>query len=186
VFYGETDTSAWSTLVERQTALSGNFNCTTIPEPVTETAPSLLTKVIRYNNPVPVDYIDTLYEYYDNLPGEYLCMDTTTGGGGGPPCSRLYSAENLYPETFLGDISVYPNPAFSVITISFSLLETSAVQIQIFNASGQLVKIVERGVTMNKGMHKKLADVSKLPSGTYLVEVSCNGARVNNQLVIQR
>jgi hypothetical protein len=76
-------------------------------------------------------------------------------------------------------ISVYPNPATSIINVTVSSSLEGQVQIDILNMMGQLINTVQ--ATDNKAT----IDVAELPAGSYLVTCYNNGNKVASSRFIK-
>jgi len=66
----------------------------------------------------------------------------------------------------------YPNPFNPLTTIAFSIPETAAISLNIFNMQGQLVTTLIPGdLPFSVGYHSLQWDASGHPSGIYLVRL---------------
>ncbi|MBM4221867.1 MAG: T9SS type A sorting domain-containing protein [Gammaproteobacteria bacterium] len=61
----------------------------------------------------------------------------------------------------------YPNPFNPTTTIAYSVPETQAVTLSVFNTNGQLVQTLVNGM-VERGEHKVVFDASSLSSGVYV------------------
>ena len=68
------------------------------------------------------------------------------------------------------NITFYPNPATDVVNFNFSNLETSKVNVMIFDYSGRNLANSEIDIAA----FKSVLDVSMLPSGSYLIYLHNN------------
>jgi hypothetical protein len=87
----------------------------------------------------------------------------------------------------LGDIQAdfFPNPADEEMYVIFSVTNYSEeVLLKIFNFSGQLVAEKNLGIH-SSGTQQVLINVSDLPSGMYLAEISCAGNKHQEKLVVK-
>jgi hypothetical protein len=85
----------------------------------------------------------------------------------------------------VASFAVYPNPANASVTIDFKLKQSGQVRAEIVNLLGQEVFEMERQVT-NVAQNRIQVDVSNLPSGIYLVNITPEqGKRVTQKLVIE-
>jgi len=85
----------------------------------------------------------------------------------------------------INDARFYPNPASETVSVDFSLDESSDVRLNLFNAAGQEIKMVDMG-TMTSGRHTVKSDISKLESGYYLMQVSTgNNVKVSQQIFVE-
>jgi len=74
------------------------------------------------------------------------------------------------------DISVYPNPAKDMITVSFENSKNVGA-INIYNMSGSLIKVVEINGNRNE------IDISELPSGSYIISVDDEKEPLTKQII---
>lgn len=85
------------------------------------------------------------------------------------------------------NIEVFPNPASTEVTISFEgdFDNITASAITIYNISGQVV--AQQSVVPIEGKTKAIIDVTNLPNGTYIVQLSsANGNPQTAKLVIAK
>jgi hypothetical protein len=81
----------------------------------------------------------------------------------------------------LESMSIYPNPAKAIVNVEIELIEEGSVDIQIFNAVGQLV-MQER----NSGAKANIRmDVSELDAGLYIMSVHTDIGIVTERLIIE-
>jgi hypothetical protein len=73
----------------------------------------------------------------------------------------------------INNLSVYPNPASSILNVNFSLNETKSVSVDLYNLKGQLVKNLAADKSL-KGQQHFIFSVSDLASGTYLCRVKAD------------
>lgn len=93
------------------------------------------------------------------------------------PVSDLEGAENT--------LAVVPNPAGFKANVALYLTEASEVKIGVYSVTGQLVKAVQQG-SLAKGHHKVAMDISDIPSGVYLIQVSSDKINLVKRLMIAR
>ncbi|MBK9736358.1 MAG: T9SS type A sorting domain-containing protein [Saprospiraceae bacterium] len=79
------------------------------------------------------------------------------------------------------DIKVYPNPVSDVLFIESSGTAEGLISYTILDMKGS---IVLKGNFTGFGNDRKDIDISKLPSGNYAVQVSCDG-KITNQKVMK-
>lgn len=80
---------------------------------------------------------------------------------------------------------VYPNPANDRAIICYGLKNTSSVKITVFNTLSGIVFDSGKKVE-STGEHKKVVDVSKLPSGKYYYRIQTNETQMMGSFVITR
>ncbi len=68
-------------------------------------------------------------------------------------------------------MSVYPNPANEKLTISYNLVQTSVVNIDIFNLLGTKVKSVPLG-KQSSGEHQPIIETENLNNGIYFLKLN--------------
>ncbi len=79
----------------------------------------------------------------------------------------------------------YPNPFNPSTNVDFSLPETAAVTLKVFDASGRLMgTVVDQ--TMPAGFHTVLLDASGLATGVYLYELRAGDFTATRKMVVSR
>lgn len=73
-------------------------------------------------------------------------------------------------------LNVYPNPVENTLNIRLELEETTAANVRIYNQLGQ--QVLQYQERLNQGENQLMYDVSDLPTGQYVLEIS-NGQRVS-------
>lgn len=79
-------------------------------------------------------------------------------------------------------LSIYPNPAQSYITIEFDLTETKNVSIEIKNILGQTVKTIDNNAFSN-GVNKIEFDVSEFSKGLYFVHLQSENGILSKKFI---
>ena len=69
-------------------------------------------------------------------------------------------------------LSAYPNPASTVVQVSYALNRTSAVTMELFNILGEKVSTVAQTQTLSSGVHSTIVNVSNLASGVYMIKTT--------------
>ena len=82
-------------------------------------------------------------------------------------------------------MSAVPNPASDVVTISYEIAEAGSVNLDLFNAVGEKVAVIDQGAK-NVGVQTVQYSAGTLASGTYYARLMVNGAVVNVPIVIVR
>lgn len=77
-----------------------------------------------------------------------------------------------------GTVTIFPNPANSSITVEHSFSAGKTVYIKVLNAEGKMV--------IAQALYKNTLDVSKLPNGFYIVQLTQDKNISRTKLVIQR
>ncbi|GAB5537867.1 MAG: hypothetical protein Rubg2KO_41160 [Rubricoccaceae bacterium] len=81
------------------------------------------------------------------------------------------SREGVSVSTF----GVAPNPSAGRVTLRFKILETSEVELSVYDALGRLVASLVNG-SVDEGTHEAPADLSALPAGVYVARLSVRGS----------
>ena len=90
--------------------------------------------------------------------------------------TKLVSGKNL--------ISVYPNPASGIVSISFTTTVTSKTKLELYDMSGKVVKNLYEGVLDKNGRQKIELQTNSLPSGIYIVSLQTGNNISQIKLVV--
>ena len=122
---------------------------------------------------------------YDE-PGTYQACVVVTEGAISYEVCRNVSVDycvGIDEIASLNDLTIFPNPASSLLNINASFNSNEDVFIQIYNNQGQLVYNYNEGVTSNIA---QTIDVSNLSSGVYLMQLTTsNGEQLSRSFVIE-
>jgi hypothetical protein len=118
---------------------------------------------------------EEIWEYY-NLFAQKLSNEVVGNIDDVTPIPQIYLKQN------------YPNPFNPETNISFSLKQTSEIELCIYNLKGQMVKTLQKGL-MDKGNHSlvwKGTDDNDKPvaSGVYLYRLSSGKAQTSRKMVL--
>lgn len=83
-------------------------------------------------------------------------------------------------EPFSADITVFPNPTASALTVTFGRLPTIATELTLVNTSGQVI-----GRQPVKAMRETM-NVGTLPAGIYFLHITHEGGSQTKKIVITR
>ena len=88
--------------------------------------------------------------------------------------------------TFSGknDFSIFPNPSFESILVTFSIAENSPVSARHIDPSGRKIKTIANGNFL-AGDHHMSFSAKDLPSGIYLLQIRTCSAIHSQKLIIQ-
>jgi hypothetical protein len=99
-----------------------------------------------------------------NIPGE--CIIST-------PISNVPDSQ----------LSVYPNPSQKELTIDYRTSgQSTYVNLQLFNMLGTPVGVIFEG-SRKDGRHEEVADISSLPSGTYILKYTVNDETLYQKII---
>ena len=120
------------------------------------------------------DYIDT-----DPLGSDCSWIDYIVF----PPSTGLVSdiKNNLSEESHF---SCFPNPANSVVNISYYLEDNKDISISIFNIYGEKIATVLENSKQNKGEHSFKYNVDKMPKGMYFIEFITNNEKTVKKIIV--
>ena len=126
--------------------------------------------------------IDTAGDIYiltkaDGVVRKLVPDDTTTVG--------IASSGNDVPPEGYRLQQNYPNPFNPSTTIRFSLASRSTVQLNIFNANGQLIKSVVNG-NLSAGDHEVTWHAANQPSGIYYYRLQTAEGSLSRKMVLLR
>jgi hypothetical protein len=79
----------------------------------------------------------------------------------------------------------HPNPAGSMTSVEFTLEKAGATKLQLFDATGRVVKSIAEN-WMDAGSHQLNLDVSGLQSGIYYGILESNGNKISRKFIISR
>jgi len=81
-------------------------------------------------------------------------------------------------------LSVYPNPTRSFAQFEFKTSSDDRATLYLTDIAGRL--IYQQSLDPKKGFMKDILDLSKYPSGLYLINIEQNGSVLTEKLVLQR
>ncbi len=87
------------------------------------------------------------------------------------------SLEHLY------QFSIYPNPGYEQVTMSYRLPASSEISIRLYQSTGRVYQEINKG-NQSAGMHR-LTLPTDLPKGIYWVELRSNEGTATKKLIIQ-
>jgi Secretion system C-terminal sorting domain len=103
----------------------------------------------------------------------------------GGPVTGIEPNANLNSDN---QLMVWPNPANSTATISFTLPEGESVSpstLAVYNSRGQLIKILMDGF-QSEGLHTVQWNTEALPSGVYLIKLNTSKCVVSKRVAVTR
>ncbi len=79
--------------------------------------------------------------------------------------------------------SIYPNPAHSMVKISFNSDSEKVNFVELYNSAGQLT--FEKNITMKEIGNSFELNISEMPSGIYFIKFITDSGSFKKKLVIQ-
>ena len=98
------------------------------------------------------------------------------------PSPIISSDESDVPTMFTLEPN-YPNPFNPTTTIPFTVLETSQVQLSVYDMQGRIVDVLVDG-TVQAGAHSATFDAEGLPSGMYFYTIQSNGEKLTRKMML--
>ena len=81
-------------------------------------------------------------------------------------------------------ISVFPNPSSSYVTIQYALVQSTDIQITLYDIIGNKVQEIESSEYHNKNRHNHVLKTDYLSSGVYFIKVSIDGSENTIKLIV--
>ena len=91
---------------------------------------------------------------------------------------------NTTPFEEIYEFSLYPNPGFGQVTMSYRLPASSGIMVRIFQPLGKLIREIDKGIQA-AGRHQMIIPPN-LPAGIYWVELQTDDGAATKKLVIQK
>lgn len=111
-----------------------------------------------------------------------------TGFGGSANGNYEFTKELIsvagIQETVVEVLSVYPNPASDVVTLTFDANTNEEVIVNLIDLSGKVVKTENLG--SNTGLTQTVFHVQDVPAGVYLLSVSSGNYITNQKLIVNK
>ena len=157
-----------------------------IPYDRTSDVPVLLGGDSKVIVPSTANTEESYYKIGNDWMDFYYYDDPSGFQNSGNFCIKALAVEDIMPgfnESLfeVGDVlnQNYPNPFSDVTTISYSILETSEIELSIINIIGQEIIMLEKGQQTN-GQHNinwdgKLSNGSNAEPGIYFCKLKVNG-----------
>jgi hypothetical protein len=100
-----------------------------------------------------------------------------------PDCKYFEECKNTLK---VSNFKVYPNPANSTATISFSLPEAIDGRITLVDMSGRERQVLQPNTNYSKGSHSIEVDVSSVPEGIYLITLYSDKGIQTQRFIVAR
>ncbi|HRP01557.1 MAG TPA: T9SS type A sorting domain-containing protein [Candidatus Kapabacteria bacterium] len=99
------------------------------------------------------------------------------------PIAKVQDSEDSPTST----ISVFPNPANNLITLSINVLDDIRnATITIRDLRGKVVQEIANNNDLNIGTHIYNVNINKIPNGIYFIELNNGNLTINEKLIIQK
>lgn len=80
------------------------------------------------------------------------------------------------------NLSVFPNPANGITTISYDLKQNAAVSVELTDMTGKTVKSL-LSETQPAGAHSHVLNLQSVPAGVYFIKTSVNNKKASQKLI---
>ena len=88
---------------------------------------------------------------------------------------------------FLNEFNLFPNPASANVKVGFSLKEAAAINIKMYNVSGQEVKTFVSDLNLDLGNYEYNFELPQsIASGNYFIEVSSGTRKSIKKLLVNK
>ncbi|MDQ3111518.1 MAG: T9SS type A sorting domain-containing protein [Bacteroidota bacterium] len=95
------------------------------------------------------------------------------------------SANGVETQSVLAtSLNVFPNPANEQSTVNFTLEESSAVAVNIYDMTGKLIVVVADNQQMMAGVYALKVETASLPAGVYFVTITSGEVSVTRRLTV--
>jgi hypothetical protein len=115
--------------------------------------------------------------------------DGTTSGIASPNAFMIRLSTDytggLNENTFVNNVSVYPNPAVSVANVSFNLNNNTNVEIAVTDVTGKVV-YTNTLTNASAGNQKVVINTESLNNGIYIVNIIANGSKTTEKFVVKK
>ena len=133
--------------------------------------------------PVNKGLSDSIYVKSLAISGGYIFAGTYRTGVWKRSLSDILGVNEVGGQKSEVGIEVYPNPANSLLVVSYSLLEKSSLNIGIYDLMGnEVVMLVNQ--EEEKGEYKIEFDAGKLGSGVYFCKLVAGNSTMTRKIVI--
>ena len=151
--------------------------------------PNTTDEIIVYNNgTVSTAYYAQIYGYngafsgtqcYTFIARRSASTYRTDGTTDGP--EEVLEIPVVFENAGFG---IFPNPAFSLVTIEVPMQNEADVQVSVMDPAGKVA--LQQNARMSKGDNQMNFDVNSLPNGVYFVQVRTGETVKTRKLVVQR
>ena len=83
------------------------------------------------------------------------------------------------------ELSIYPNPATTNLTIKFETESTEIAHVKIIDLTGKIVKDFSKDLVLENGIYKGQLDIETLKPGIYFVRVEQQDTVFSKKLIIK-
>jgi hypothetical protein len=110
------------------------------------------------------------------IPYSYLISEGTPPA----PTNTTGITENI---AALRDVAVFPNPTSDFSNISYSLVQTKQITVELAEISGKQVKVFSNK-TQYPGNHSEILDIRGIAKGAYFIKVTSHNEKLSQKMLI--
>lgn len=114
------------------------------------------------------------------VPGACSAPLLTANGRGVVSADQLEDAAAITT-----GIAAWPNPAGNHITIRFSLPDSRTFSVDMYNASGQLVQLIDKGIGTKGRQYSYQLNTASLRNGIYIIKVATDKSILTKRIIVQ-
>lgn len=122
-----------------------------------------------------------LKDFLDPTGTNAMFTNTVKVAADGETCGNVSSIEDV--RELSAAVEVYPNPSTGLVNLKTNLAKSSDLKINVFNVLG--IKCGEYKVN-KAGQTEALLDLTALPSGMYLLNISSDKATISKKVVLRK
>jgi hypothetical protein len=89
---------------------------------------------------------------------------------------KTATTNDIELKPYVDEVEVFPNPAFSSVTIRFPVSEPQNINIKLFNFLGKEIRSIDLGY-LTEGLHTYTINAENIPSGMYLGQLITQSGR---------
>ncbi len=110
----------------------------------------------------------------------YTTSDTTTMAA---DIRNFLNGTGVAENCFVSKLNVFPNPAGSEVKVSFEMVQTADVKIELFDIAGRLIaKLADK--KSQTGLVNETVNTAIYPDGSYIMKITSNGVVTPRKLNI--
>lgn len=144
------------------------------------------------NNTVSKTYSVTLDPSWDKTQMSFVAFVNYYNAATGEADREVLNVNNvLYSalasvgieeaNTTLNNLNVFPNPTRDLVNVTFDLIETETVSVEVMNVLGEVVSVENYG-SMNKGAQKLQVNLNNEQTGIYFVKINTGDTFVTRKV----
>jgi hypothetical protein len=106
----------------------------------------------------------------------------TPSGGAVLTLTNVNTSTPEYSDQTLSAVIVYPNPSNDFVNVSFTLNESTSMDVEVVDITGKLIKTLLHS-TQYPGPHKHIFDLKGITPGIYFLKISAEKNTLSQKLI---